>query len=230
MKSSEKMLIILFWLLLIADCILIKERLQEYRVFTKILLIPVLLISIYIASKETKHRRSKALANLAFFFCFLGDLSLLDSEDTSYFMLGLTSFLLAHIFFIIFFFRLKAFKDKYRLYLFTMALIIFSYFGALLFLIWSGVSRQGYNIPIIIYAVILGVMLLTAVHSINNKSIKRLAQNFFIPGAILFVLSDSILALTKFAISFPYSDILIMITYAGAIFLLSMGVIRFLKK
>jgi uncharacterized membrane protein YhhN len=99
-----------------------------------------------------------------------------------------------------------------------------------LFLIWQGATRQNMQIPVIIYGVIIAVMLLTAIHSINNKSLKRLSKNYFIPGAILFVASDSILALNKFSVSIMYGEVIIMVTYAAAVFMLSMGVIKFLKK
>lgn len=230
MKRSEVILTVIFWLLLIADCVLILEGLNEYRLFTKILLVPVLLIGIYIASQETKHRRSKALANLAFFFCFLGDFFLLSEGNNSYFILGLGSFLLAHIFFTIFFFRLKKFSDKYRLFLFANGMLIFGYLGFLLFLIWTGIKRQNLEIPIVVYSFVLGMMVLSAVHSINNKSIKRIAKNYFVPGALLFVLSDSLLAFDRFVITFVYGAVAVMVTYAAAIFILYLGMVRFLKK
>jgi uncharacterized membrane protein YhhN len=230
MKSSEIRLSVLFWSLLIADCILIVKGLHDYRIYTKTLLIPVLLIGMYIASAETKHQRSKVLATLAFFFCFLGDFFLLGDINKSYFILGLCSFLLAHIFFILFFFRLKKISDKYRLFLFGTSLLVFSYIAFLLFLIWTNISRQDLQVPVAVYAVVLGLMLITAIHTINNKSIKRLAKNYFIPGTILFVLSDSLLALNKFAITLKYGDVFVMITYATAVFILYLGVVRFLKK
>jgi uncharacterized membrane protein YhhN len=230
MKSSEIVLAFIFWLLLVIDCVLILEGMPDYRIYTKTLLIPVLLISIYSTSLETKHRRSKVLVNLAFFFCFLGDFFLLNYSDNTYFILGLSSFLMAHIFFITFFYRLKKFSNKYRLFLFGWGVLIFGYVGFLLFLIWNGVTLQSIQIPVVAYAIVLGLMLLTAAHSINNKSIKRLAGSYFVPGALLFVISDSMLALNKFAISFQYGDVIVMVTYAGAIFMLAMGVIKFLKK
>ena len=181
-------------------------------------------------SLDTKHKKSKVLANLAFFFCFLGDFFLLWDKENTYFILGLTSFLIAHIFFIVFFFRLKKFTDKYRLFLFATATLVFGYIGFLQFLIWQGTTRQNMQIPVIVYGAIIGVMLLTAIHSINNKSLKRLSKNYFIPGAILFVASDSILALNKFSINILYGEVIVMVTYAAAVFMLSMGVIKFLKK
>ncbi|QEC70026.1 lysoplasmalogenase [Panacibacter ginsenosidivorans] len=230
MKNSELILAILFWTFLVADCILMTEGLHEYRIYTKTLLVPILLIGIYTTSQETKHRKSKVITTLAFFFCFLGDFFLLSDDDKSYFILGLSSFLLAHLFFIVFFLRLKKISNKYRLFLSGISALVFSYVGVLLFLIWKDVTLQNLQIPVVVYAFILGLMLIAAVHTINNKSIQKLSRYFFIPGAVLFILSDSLLALYKFAITFRYGNILVMVTYAGALFLLYLGVMRFLKK
>jgi len=230
MKKNNLFLFVLFWVVLIVDCAFIYSGHNEYRVYTKILLVPILLVAIYGASRDTKHKRSRVLINLAFFFCFLGDVFLLEESDSSYFSFGLASFLIAHIFFIIFFYRLKPFTDKYRLYIFSCGLLILTYVLFLLFFVWSNVSRQSLEIPIAAYAAVLGFMTLTAAHTLNNKSIKHLASNFFIPGAVFFLLSDSLLAINKFSMPFDFSGIAVMVTYGIAIFLLATGAIRFLVK
>jgi len=167
---------------------------------------------------------------VAFLFCFVGDLLLLFDANPAYFVWGLGAFLLAHIFFIVFFFRLKPFSDKYRLYIFTAGIIILFYVFLLLFLVWNNVTIQNLEIPVVVYAVALSFMLLTALHTYNNRSLRRLAKNFFIPGATLFVLSDSALAFNRFTMRFEYAGIVVMVTYAAALFLLCLGVSRFLSK
>ena len=230
MKNSERILAVLFWTFFIVDCIFMTKGLNDYRIYTKTLLVPILLIGIYTASQETKHSKSKVITTLAFFFCFLGDFFLLGDADKSYFILGLSSFLLAHLFFIIFFLRLKKVSNKYRLFLSGIGALVFVYTGGLLFLIWKDVTLQNLQVPVAVYATILSVMLIAAIHTINNKSIRRLSKYFFIPGAVLFVLSDSILALDKFAPIFIYGNVIVMVTYAAAIFLLYLGIVRYLKK
>ncbi|HNP22850.1 MAG TPA: lysoplasmalogenase [Panacibacter sp.] len=230
MKLSRLIIPLLFCLALLADCLMILNAQNEYRVFTKTLLVPILLAGIYIEAKDTKHTRSKMIANLGLFFCFLGDFFLLFDQDPYYFVFGLGSFLVAHIFFIVFFYRLKPFSDKYRLFIFTTAIIILFYLMALLFLIWSNVTVQGLQIPVAIYAAVLGIMLLTAANTLNNRSMKRLSKNYFIPGAVLFVLSDSALAINKFSFKFNYSGVIVMVLYAAALLVLTTGMLRFLRK
>jgi uncharacterized membrane protein YhhN len=231
MNSLRFLLFFLFWLALLGDCFLIIIDHPEYRIYTKTLLAPLLLLAIYIESKDTKHERSKILVNLAFFFCFIGDFLLIEDADSSgNFIFGISSFLIAQLFFIFFFYRLRPFAAKYRLFTFITGLFIIAYILLLLFLIWESVSLQNLEVPVAVYAIVLGLMLLTAINTIKNRSLKRLASNYFIPGAALFVLSDSILAIDKFSHPFYYGAIAVMITYGTAIFLLATGIVRFLKK
>jgi uncharacterized membrane protein YhhN len=235
MNSIRFFLFLLFWLALLIDCFLIALNHPEYRIYTKTLLAPLLLLTIYIEARDTKHERSKILVNLAFFFCFIGDFLLIKDAETvdssgGYFVFGIISFLIAQLFFIFFFYRLKRFSAKHRIFIFITGFLVTIYIALLLFLIWRNVSLQSLQIPIVVYAVILGLMIMTAINTIKNKSLKRLASNYFIPGAALFVLSDSILAINKFSHPFYYGAIAAMITYGGAIFLLANGIVRFLKK
>ncbi len=230
MSKLKLFLFFLFFLALAADCVLIFKNMDEYRAYTKTLLVPILLIAIFLESANTRHRNSKILINLAFFFCFLGDFFLLGDQDATNFMMGLGSFLMAHLLFIFFFYRLKPFTPRYRLFIFTAFFSILAYIIFLLSLVWINAGRQGLQIPVTVYALALGFMFLCAVFTVNNRSIKRLAQNYFIPGALFFVLSDSMLAINKFFAPFTYAGIAVMITYASAMFLLANGIIRYLKK
>jgi uncharacterized membrane protein YhhN len=153
-----------------------------------------------------------------------------NSENSGNFIFGISAFLIAQIFFIVFFYRLKRFTAKYRVFTFITGSFVTLYIMLLLYIIWGNVSLQSLQIPVAVYAVILGCMLVSAINTIKNRSIKRIALNYFIPGAGLFVLSDSILAINKFSHPFYYGSVAVMLTYGAAIFLLGIGIIRFLKK
>lgn len=229
MNSSRALIFFLFWMALFIDCFLIFVNKTEYRVYTKPLLIPLLLVAIYVEARNTKHTTSQILINVAFFFCFLGDFTLLN-EDSGRFTLGLLSFLVAHLFLIFFFYRLKPFTKKHVLFVVIISLVVLAYILGLLYFIWNRVSLQSFEIPVVIYAVVLGVMVIMAINTIKNRSIKRIAKFYFIPGAVFFLISDTILALSKFYHNYNYSSVPVMITYGLAIFLLTCGVMRFLEK
>ena len=230
MKKSLAFLYFLFWIILALDCYLMQAGYQENRLFTKTLLVPILLIAIFVETSHTNHKRSKILANLALTFCFLGDFFLLNDSNPNYFIVGLASFLIGHLCFIVFFYRLKQYKPKYSNFLLVTSLGVFSYVALLITILWSSIDAQHLALPVTLYAFVLGLMLLSAIYSIKNRSIKKLATNHFIPGAVFFVISDSLLAINKFLLPIDYAGLAVMITYGLAIFLLSTGIIRFLRK
>jgi uncharacterized membrane protein YhhN len=84
------------------------------------------------------------------------------------------------------------------------------------------------KIPVIVYALVLSGMLITAWHAFdfNNQTDGR----WIITGAACFVLSDSLLAINKFYSSFTFAGILIMLTYALAQLFIVSGVIKFTRS
>src|SRR3954465_10970918 len=138
MNSSKVLISFLFLLALLIDCAFIITDHPEYRIYTKTLLVPLLLLGIYIESKETKHERSKILVNLAFFFCFIGDFLLIkgseNSEDSGNFIFGISAFLIAQLFFIVFFYRLKPFTAKHRVFTFMTGSFVAVYIMLLLYI------------------------------------------------------------------------------------------------
>jgi uncharacterized membrane protein YhhN len=59
--------------------------------------------------------------------------------------------------------------------------------------------------------------------------IKKQAGRVMMFGALLFIISDSILAVNKFYSSFNYAGILIMLTYALAQLFIVMGVMDYIS-
>ena len=82
------------------------------------------------------------------------------------------------------------------------------------------------KIPVLVYGVVISTMLLLALHLIFIK--KREAGLWMVGGAVLFVISDSILAVNKFYHPFAGSGAAIMITYGLAQFCIIKGAIKYL--
>jgi uncharacterized membrane protein YhhN len=70
------------------------------------------------------------------------------------------------------------------------------------------------RIPVIVYGLVISAMLLFALHA---------GATDYAVGAVLFVLSDSILALNKFHTSFLLAGSLIMLTYGLAQYFIVTG-------
>ena len=80
------------------------------------------------------------------------------------------------------------------------------------------------QIPILAYGLTILTMLLTALN--RWKSVEKTSFQWVFIGAILFVLSDSLIAISRFVQPFAMSGIAIMLTYAAGQFLIVEGVLK----
>jgi uncharacterized membrane protein YhhN len=80
------------------------------------------------------------------------------------------------------------------------------------------------KLPVIIYAVVILTMLASAINRLGK--VNRLSYYLVLSGAILFVLSDSAIAINKFTWDFDYSGPIIMSTYLAGQYLMVTGYIK----
>lgn len=239
-KVFRALITTLYLIILAADCILILIRQADYRLYTKPLLLPVLYILLAGQASEGSHKRSKLFITFAIFLSFGGDLALLYDSDANNFVLGLLSFLFAHIAYALFFLRLKKFAVKRLPVIIGLSVVIISYMFLLIAYLWPGITDQGYNFPVVLYAISLAFMLLTALYTGTGTRILKVAYQNFIPGAILFVISDSVLAVDKFGVIIGDSTyhlylhmfyhVVIIVTYGFSQLLLVGGAIRIIRR
>ena len=81
---------------------------------------------------------------------------------------------------------------------------------------------------VFVYAITISTMLLMAIKGYFNW--KKPNNLTVLLGALIFVSSDSILAINKFHSELPKSGFLIMITYIVAQFLITKGILSLNKK
>lgn len=207
----------LFGLLAIADLAGIIIHYTPMHQIAKPLLMPALLFTLLFATGKMP---GKSLLLAGLFFSFAGDVFLLfDSKYPICFILGLVSFLITHIFYIIYFIRIPSDSVSLLKRKPYLPVIVILYVGGLLLLLIPHLAAL--TIPVIIYALVLGCMLLAAMDAFYK--VNKTAGGSFIAGAGLFVLSDSLLAINKFYHPIPAADFLIMLTYCAAQFLIVMG-------
>ena len=147
------------------------------------------------------------------FFSFLGDVLLLGKGQL-YFILGLLFFLTAHVFYIIMVVNLLR---KTRLSQVIVAsipyLLIFITF---LTILYSGLGEM--KIPVIVYAITISIFGTSSLLLfLQNKTKTSLVLVF---GVLIFIISDSVLALNMFYIKQSFYPLLIMITYVAAQYLI----------
>jgi len=142
---------------------------------------------------------------LGLFFCMLGDALLI------WFVIGLSAFLLGHLFYI------GGFLTQWTFSLLRFATIVPIAIYAVLIgsrLVHSlqNNGEQGLIIPVILYVTVISFMVWSAIMSGNKLAIF---------GSTLFIISDSVLAWNKFISDITFSGEIIMITYYLAQFLIS---------
>lgn len=150
----------------------------------------------------------------ALLFSYFGDIFLLFAQRAeTLFILGLVAFLIAHLAY------LAAFTFVHSLSIKSFRLNIPALIGLLIFyssLMWSlyPYLESTMLIAVPIYGLVICTMVLSVVNTRNILAPK--AFKWLLMGGILFILSDTTLALIKFHPYFllhPFHDFLIMFTY-----------------
>ena len=155
----------------------------------------------------------KILMIVALSFSLLGDIFLMLPNDK--FVQGLASFLIAHLFFIV------AFGLDFGPFLDFSYLLPSLIYGVVF--LWILLPKTGKLKPaVFVYAFILIVFLWQA--SGNFFYLANETSLYILLGAILFVISDSILAYSKFVRNYILSPSLIHLTYWGAQTLLALSI------
>jgi uncharacterized membrane protein YhhN len=222
--KNSNWLLYLFIIDLIAELVAIASNFQDIRFFTKPLLL--LLLLLYVTTQSFSLVKGKWLLLAALFFSWMGDLFLLfDSSQPNFFIFGLLSFLTAHLFYIIIFLQLKKSLHPNRKWSPIIILLLLLYTVSLFALLYPTLGDL--KIPVIIYAGVLTSMLLVAAHSFNWQTN---TGKWVIAGALLFVASDSLLAINKFYQPFNAAGLAIMATYGLAQLFIVIGLTKCMRS
>ena len=84
------------------------------------------------------------------------------------------------------------------------------------------------KLPVRIYGIVISFMFMLALHMLFIKN--KQAGKWMMIGALLFVLSDSLLALNKFYQSFEFASVMIILTYALAQLFIVIGVVDYFNS
>lgn len=151
-------------------------------------------------------------------FCLIGD-SFLIFE--SFFLYGLTSFLVGHLCFLYAFVKQQGFQWPL-----VPGIFLVSIASTILFLCYDNLGAL--LLPVLVY---IGVILIMSWQGI---ALQRQNKHFtfrYVGWAVgLFLFSDAVLALNKFYIPFAYSGVLILSTYWLAISLIALSASKATKE
>ena len=222
LSVSEKKFTVLFSLIVIAELICISyDTLTIYHYITKPAIVGMLLVFFW---KHSDHldKRIRNWTVIALISSWIGDILLIFEEwHPELFMFGLIAFLIAHIFYILLFLKHRN-TTKNPLGFICLLLV---YACCLFYFLKNGLNEM--LIPVIIYMLVILSMSTSAF--LRKENVPKLSYTLVFLGAILFMLSDSILALNKFYKPLAYSNISIMMTYALAQYFIIIGVLKLSK-
>jgi uncharacterized membrane protein YhhN len=169
------------------------------------------IISIAFLNSATPMSFYQQMIIVGLIFSTIGDVLLIDS---SRFVLGLLSFLAAHICFIIAFYSVTSTPNLPGLVFYLV------YVAGFQVVLWKHLNKL--KLPVIVYSLALAAMSWLAL----SKTIEHHNHQTFhaFVGSLMFVASDSLLAFDKFKSSFRLAQILILSTYFLAQFFIALSV------
>ena len=191
---------------------------------TKYLLMPVLIV--YVITKWSGEKyRTYYFALAALVLSWAGDVLLsLQTSQNSFFIYGLIFFLLAHLAYIFCYFHLvidlKQPQNKTFLYTRVVALALTG--AALMTVLRYKVGDL--LIPVGVYTIVIILMAIFAVYRKDKTSTASFSLVY--AGALMFILSDGMIAVNKFLNEFGNSGVYIMLTYIIAQFLIVKGILK----
>lgn len=196
------------------------ERLQW--VFKPLIM---LVLGAYYYTQSTQPISLTKSVMAAIVFSWIGDISLMfQGKNELYFMVGLGAFLIAHICYVMAYSQHIEKKEGAGLHgiqKFRFSLPIVLAGTGLITILYAHLGV--FKIPVAVYAIVLMVMTLQALFRYGYTN--TVSFWFVFVGAILFMISDSMIAVNKFLSSFELAGLAIMATYILAQFLIVRGLL-----
>lgn len=189
-------------------CFICLKPFGQYPMSYLIKSVPAFVIAfffIFFAEKNSANR----ILGVGFIFSAFGDI-FLELDRVNFFIHGLGAFLIAHIFYSIAFFK----KSNISKLKWWKSLIPILFTGAVCILIYPNLGKL--TIPVLLYISVITIMALTASIHENEKSITYY-------GALVFMVSDSLIAINKFLYAIPNITYLTITTYYLGHYLMAHG-------
>ncbi len=188
---------------------------------SKMLIMFLLMVIFALNLRHDKNRLHKYMF-AGLFFSWIGDVLLeIPGGGEVMFMAGLGGFLISLVLYAVVFFSTPGKNEVFhnRFYLIIPVLL---YGFAMGFYLYDHLGEM--RLPVIIYETAMITMLAGAVSRIGK--VNRASYFMVLAGAILFIISDSVLAVNKFVQPVSLSTLIIMGTYIAAQWLITTGYIR----
>jgi uncharacterized membrane protein YhhN len=194
---------------------------QVAAFITKVMIIPLLLI-IFFTNLQSPKEKHHWLMAAGLVFSWFGDILLeFTGRNENMFLFGLASFMAAQLIYMYVFF---ATPGKNSLASNRKFLLIPPLAAAALLISFLYSDLGAMRLPVILYAIAIMAMVTGAINRIEK--VNRESFYLVLSGAVLFLISDSTIAINKFSYKFDLSSIAVMSTYIMAQYLITVGYIK----
>ena len=183
----------------------------KIRVITKPFLLPLVVLYYFISSNESGTPIVWLIA-IGLILGFVGDVVLLKPKVEILFMIGLGSFLIGHVLYIIAFFQATNRFAGIPSVIYLL-IIVYVIVFILIYRFFKDYTKE-MTIPVVVYMIIILVMSFASLlvgFSTDTAPVKSPWLLFI--GALNFIASDFLLANQLFKKSFKYDQSIIMLTY-----------------
>jgi uncharacterized membrane protein YhhN len=221
---KKRFWITLFLVTLLIDIAAVYLRNEILSSVAKPLLMPLLVVYFILNTNNFISPLKKWIV-LALVFSWAGDVLLLfESMNPDFFVSGLVAFLIAHFFYILFYESIIRRENLKKNYWWFIPVLI--YYVSIIYILTPHLGDM--KLPVRIYGIVISYMLIQALQTVMIKN--QNAAGLMIAGSVLFIASDSLLAINKFHGSFEYAGIAIMLTYGIAQLLITAGAVRYITS
>jgi uncharacterized membrane protein YhhN len=217
--KSEIKFSILYFIVLVID-IYVKLNLQSlpYRYISKPLVILLLFLFYYFNTLE-KIKNKKAWVVLGLFCFLLGDLLIINHTNLIFLSVSLLFFALAKIFLSL---RFSHKLDFDVIGLIPFSIAIFAYTVFIVSFLYDSVGD--FLIPVLC-SFFLSILFIQFAF-LRRGVVSRVSYLYVFYGALLYMLSESMVAIKTFKTDLPFQDILIMLFYGIAVYLIVFGIVK----
>ncbi|MFM1875608.1 MAG: hypothetical protein RL266_1345 [Bacteroidota bacterium] len=229
MLSSNKNFGILYYgvALLLLTTIVFELQVAHYIVKPMFM---VLLMAFQYVQLSGKMSTFTKLVQFGLFFSWIGDIALMFDEQVEIlFVVGLAAFLIAHLGYAYAFIRnVKDSPTPFNMGSALLMAVPFAAFtGAFFYYIKDGLPENLF-VPVLAYTVVISVMGITSAW--RKGHVQKPTYTWVLVGAVLFILSDCVIAVNKFVVDFDYDAVLNMTLYLSGQFMITLGAVLHEKK
>ena len=182
----------------------------------------MVLLAIYFIYSVGLKTKSNMLIFVGLLFSQVGDTLLMYvSVNPNFFLAGLGAFLVTQILYTLSFYLYENENQGFIKQKPYFILPFLAYLGGLLYFLIPNIPPV-FALPIVVYACVITIMAIAACSLATKMKYANWKILFY--GVMLFLISDSLIAVNKFLMSLPFSEFLIMLTYILGQFMIVEGV------